>query len=258
MGGLSETPPLPWAVDLATDVGPMWMPANCQVITPAVRDTGVWDPDDGEALRRSLRPGMVVVDVGAHVGYFVLLAARAVGPAGKVIAVEPDPDNFRLLEANVARSPYRTISTVHAAAWDRAGTVRLALSGSNSGDHRVGLDEPERRSVTVPAVTLDELLSEESVDLILLDTQGSERTVLEGARACIARSRPLLQAEFWPDGIRALHGDPAAMVRFYRELGYEIAMLEAEVPRDAPPELLVSLAEAQRGGFCTLLLTSLR
>jgi FkbM family methyltransferase len=191
---------------------------------------------------------MTVIDVGAHAGYFALLAARLVGPRGRVVAIEPEPSNFGLLEANIARAGVANVETVNAAAWHTSGEVELALCDSNSGDHRVGLGG-ERPRLRVPAVAIDDLLGPRAhVDFVLLDTQGSEAAVVAGMRGRLERCRPRLQVEFWPVGIRELGGDPEGVLATYEELGYEIAVLGA---REEP----VAAAAASEGEFVTLLLT---
>jgi FkbM family methyltransferase len=239
----------PGAVSVTSDVGELWLPSHCRIVTPALQQAGTWEPDDGAALAAALKPGMTVVDVGAHVGYFALLAARLVGPDGRVVAIEPDPANFQLLEANVARAGVGNVETVNAAAWHSSGEVELALSETNSGDHRVGLGG-DRRKLRVPAVAVDDVLGPDApVDFVLLDTQGAEAAVVAGMRRSLERWRPRLQVEFWPAGIHELGGDPRAVLGAYEELGYEIAVL------GGAPEGVLAAAEASAGGFVTLLLT---
>jgi FkbM family methyltransferase len=199
---------------------------------------------------------MTAVDIGAHVGYFALLAARRVGSAGRVVAVEAAPDNFALLRANVARSRARQVSVKHAAAWNQPGDLSLRMSPTNTGDHRVFAHDEAGQTVTVPAIRMDDLLRAESrVDFVLLDTQGSERAVLEGMIDTLNRFRPRIQAEFWPHGIRGFGDDPREMIHFYRQLGYGVAVLGSAEAMEGNGDRLVELAEATPGGFCTLVLT---
>src|SRR5262249_53499009 len=100
--------------------------------------------DERELIRHEVRPGMVTVDVGANVGFHTLALARQVGDSGRVYAIEPDPGNFRLLSAAVRRSKLRQVRLCAAAAADRAGSLRLFLSPTNCGDHRVVPSEERR------------------------------------------------------------------------------------------------------------------
>ncbi len=199
---------------------------------------------------------MTVLDVGAHVGWFALQAARLVGPRGKVIAVEADPRNAALLRLNAERLGVANVEVLHAAALEAPGAVELALCATNTGDHRVGLAGEGRPTVAVPGVRLDDVLGGRArVDVVLLDTQGSEQRVLAGLRATIERCRPQVLAEHWPEGIRSLGGDPDAAVAAYRALGYRIAVVGADLPGGATPAEVTALAEREHGGFCTLALS---
>ena len=88
---------------------------------PFVARHGLWEPPETLCLLRMLEPGMHVVDVGAHVGYYSLLCARCVGAQGSVRAFEPEPDNFRLLHANLLLNDVRNVRTQRVA---KAGASR--------------------------------------------------------------------------------------------------------------------------------------
>src|SRR5262249_54011035 len=118
---------LPESTEIDTDVGSLLYPANCQMITPEVAREHRWDPWDAEALKKELRPAMNVLNLGAHIGYFAILSARAVGSAGKVIAIEAEPGNFALLQENARRSKLGNIRVVHAAVSDHPGTLEMSL-----------------------------------------------------------------------------------------------------------------------------------
>ncbi|MFW6079408.1 MAG: FkbM family methyltransferase [Gemmatimonadota bacterium] len=140
-------------------------------------------------LDRLLRPGQTVLDVGANVGYYAILEARRVGPEGHVYAIEPEPHNFRMLNANVRLNGLeRRIETVHAGAADRPGRMRLLVSElsnlhtfrrqSRAGDARRAL---RGESVEVETVTLAGFLrGRRPVDLIRMDIEGFEVEVLTG------------------------------------------------------------------------------
>lgn len=250
---------LPPSVEAETDVGRMRLGLADEVITPALRRDGTWEPEHAEAVRAHLRPGMTVVDVGANIGYTALVAAHAVAPGGRVIAVEPHPDNVALLRHNARANAGEAIEVVAGAAWREAGTVNLAVSAVNAGDHRTEALGSERPTIAVPAVRLDDVVGDATVDLIKLDCQGCEHIVLEGAAGLIARDRPVVLTEFWPIGIRQLGDDPAAVLRGYRALGYIPRVLEDPELGDAPGDGTILAAIEGRpdpvGGFATLVLT---
>lgn len=166
---------------------------------PCLRHHALWEPAETLALLRMLQPGMTVVDVGAHVGYYSVLCAQRVGRAGRVIAFEPEAQNRRLLHANLLLNDCANVA-VHASAVDAAaGSARLFLSDSNRGDHRLQA-VAGRRSVAVDTVSLDAALAGLALDFVKIDTQGAEPRVLHGMAGLIASQRERLgmMLEFAP------------------------------------------------------------
>lgn len=247
---------LPESVEIETDIGALLYPADCLMITPEVAREGRWDPWDAEALKKELRLGMHVLNLGAHIGYFAILAAREVGPEGAVTAIEAAPDNFALLQENVARSGLDNIRVVHAAVSDHPGTLEMSLSPTNTGDHRAYAYEGATATVSVPAVTVDSVLDGgRPVDFVFADIQGTEHVAMRGMSAMVARSHPPMLLEFWPQGIREAGDDPAEVLRTYRGLGYEFDVVGREVGTDADEATLIAAAEPDGpGGFGTLLM----
>ena len=182
-------PPFVLAVECAGD----------RHFAPCLRHHALWEPAETLALLRMLQPGMTVVDVGAHVGYYSVLCAQRVGRAGRVIAFEPEAQNRRLLHANLLLNDCANVA-VHASAIDAAaGSARLFLSDSNRGDHRLQA-VAGRRSVAVDTVSLDAALAGLALDFVKIDTQGAEPRVLHGMAGLIASQRERLgmMLEFAP------------------------------------------------------------
>jgi|HubBroStandDraft_3_1064219.scaffolds.fasta_scaffold10038_4 FkbM family methyltransferase len=142
-------------------------------------------------VRGLLAPGMRVADVGANVGYYLLLIERAVGPAGRVSCFEPDPDNLRELRRNVEANGFANVEVVAAAAGASDGETALrrginaAIAAAGGGD------------VTVPLVRLDSAL-DGPLDFLKIDVEGYEGQVLAGARRILAERQPTLFLEIHP------------------------------------------------------------
>lgn len=162
-----------------------------------------YEPGTTRLFQETIKPGMVVVDIGAHVGYYTLLAAKQVGPTGKVYAFEPEQDNHALLLKNIRMNGYNNVVAARMALSDRAGTSTLYLTGLDSGRHSMyhhGL--PERGSAPVETTTLDSFLASEEwprVDLVKIDVEGAEVAVLDGMTRLMGKSAGLkLIIEFNP------------------------------------------------------------
>ena len=147
-----------------------------------------------ESLHPFVGPGDWVIDVGANAGFFSRRFARWTTDGGRVIAIEPAPDNIARLNANLARWGLGgRVDVIAAAATDIDGEATLALDPGNPADHRLS-DTGE----TVRAVTLDRLVTDYGaprICLVKIDVQGAEPMVLAGARALIARDKPVLVIE---------------------------------------------------------------
>jgi FkbM family methyltransferase len=155
---------------------------------------GAYEPGEVSIFRRLLRPGDVALDVGAHVGFFTLLAAAAVGPNGEVYALEPAPDNYASLEANVKLNGFRHVILKRAAAGKEPGTIEMgvtAAGGSNTGGYT---QDGEGRSFTAQAITLDDYVADrigdKPVRLVKIDVEGVEPLVLEGFRRNLENRPP--------------------------------------------------------------------
>lgn len=148
---------------------------------------GRWESWVEEALRQLVKPGMRVVDGGAHVGYHTLRLASWVGPRGRVEAFEPNPGLLRRLRWSVAVNGYEERVRLHEAALlDRAGEAELGFRHDASGGGALGGDG---QRLAVPTVRLDWALAEGTpVDVVKLDVEGSEAAAWRGASGLVAAS----------------------------------------------------------------------
>jgi FkbM family methyltransferase len=247
---------------VSTDVGVLLLPKNDPVVLPWMRVYGNWEPEESAFLRSAIKPGDTFLDVGAHVGYHTLAGARAVGPTGQVIAVEPSPEILALLRNNLRNNlTGDSADIVHVApvaAWDSDTTLTFTQSvEGNSGDSRVYADDHAATGITVDARRLDSLeaLGGTTVAVVKTDLQGRDHRALRGLRKIIERDRPVIVTEFWPEGIRDLGDDPAIVLGEYADMGYRLSTLPGQP--DLPHDLseTVALADSVEGGFLTLCLT---
>lgn len=152
---------------------------------------GRMEPYTAELFKQALTSGMTVVDVGAFVGYYTLLAARAVGPDGSVYALEPDGRNHDALLKNLAASGLEErVRALAVIAADHDGQLPFHEDGWDPAQSNVSGYRPDARTTTRPARRLDEILASEGhVGLIKIDVEGHELAVLRGLVETIERSR---------------------------------------------------------------------
>jgi FkbM family methyltransferase len=178
------------------------------------------------AIRELVRPGMTCLDVGANVGVYTSLLARLVGPAGRVFAFEPSPENHALL---ARRGLGPNVEAIRAAAGASNGVVMLHQSSAMNVDHRTYPTDEARDPIPVPLVRLDEAVRGADVDFVKMDIQGYELQALRGMAGILAGRRPLAMIlEFWPWGIRMAGDDPGALIRLLGSAGLSVRLLDGQ------------------------------
>ncbi len=171
-------------------------------ISDPIRSGHIFEAHILEVLRTLIARGDTFLDVGANIGWFTVIGSRLVGPDGRVVAVEPESGNVRLLKRNVRLNGCRNVRVFPCAAGATRATGRLDLSGDNQGDHRLDVLTTRGATVSVPVRPLDMLVKSGTVDVAKFDTQGSEAAALRGmTRLLDANPRIRLLLEFWPYGL---------------------------------------------------------
>jgi FkbM family methyltransferase len=251
-----EAEVLPTLQAVESDVGVLLFPTSDLVMRPFIESTGDWDLDESTLFTAHIEQGMTVLDVGANVGYYTLLAAQAVGSDGHVVAVEPDPLNTALLRENIARAGLTNVEIIAAAAWRDSAKLRLRRNPDNAGDSRVGRGRGAGRSVKVDAVALDDVLGVEAVvHAVKIDAQGTDHVAVQGMERLLRRMHPIVFVEFWPEAIRSIGDEPTAVIEYYRSLGFRLTMPGVQANfADWPSQEFVSIAECLPGGFATIVL----
>ena len=192
---------------------------------------GSFEPNEFAFLDRALTPGMTFVDVGANDGYYTLFAARKVGPGGRVIAIEPSSRERAHLRRNLERNSIVNVSVVPAALGAVAVTAELKLAdGLHAGHNTLGdfahSDVVAAGTERVLVETLDSLairLELPRIDVMKIDVEGAEASVIAGARDVIMSMRPLLLLEVDDGALRAQRNSAQSLLATLRdELGYEI------------------------------------
>jgi FkbM family methyltransferase len=208
---------------------------------------GIYEPETSRFLAAHLRPGDTFWDLGANAGYHTLMGARAVGPTGRVIAVEPDPGTCEILREQLELNGIGNCTIVQAAVSDRPGrTVLIRRASDPRGNALQQIDNPAidnkvGDAVEVPCLTVDELSSlYPAPRLIKMDIEGAEVLALPGGRRFLSGGKR-------PERLLvAVHGDAARDFcrGFLRELGYGI---EAAPDLDAHSLLAVNRAVDRAG-----------
>ena len=176
---------------------------------------------------KSLKDNDVFVDVGAHIGLYTCYAARML-KRGKVIAIEPHPEDFNFLLLNIKLNKLRNVIALNLAAW-KEDTELLLYVADNSGGHTLKSTTARRRVCVVRGRRFDDVICElgiSKVSLVKIDVEGAEVEVLEGLRNTLKIHRPKLIVEVWRDNADAVR-------RFLEDLNYSIQKVPGSISKDS-------------------------
>ncbi len=163
----------------------LWVEPN-DLIGRHVFYHGVWEGSTTQHFYEGLRPGDTVLDVGANIGQYTVLAGAKVGPSGKVFAVEPGTTARGILERNIALNGLKNVEIIPFAAWDSDTTLYLNTGkAGNCGSAEVSCERPtgELPATAIPARRLGPLLREAGcarIDILKIDIEGAELPALRG------------------------------------------------------------------------------
>jgi FkbM family methyltransferase len=173
------------------------------------------------------RQGDTIVDIGAGDGLDSFVFSRAVGPQGRVLAVEAHPATFVLLEQTCRLNGLSNVVPVQCAVMDEPGSVTMAEEGSHRDFYTVlGGTNGAARTEEVPAKTLDDLCREheiERIDFLKMNIEGAERLAVQGAEDILERTRFVCVAchDFISEGDPSL-ATKAFIADFLRDYGFEL------------------------------------
>ncbi|WP_237213954.1 FkbM family methyltransferase [Falsiroseomonas oryziterrae] len=237
---------------------PIYLDTRGTDIAPHIMLFGIWEQNYTRLFQRLLRPGDTVLDLGAHLGVYTLLACAAVGPSGRVHAFEPNPRYAALLRRSLAVNGFTGFATAHNVAVGAAeGRTELFFDWEYAGGGYLATDSVPHPTGTEAAacrvVALDDLFADPAVtvDVVKMDIEGTETFALQGMRQLLGRSaRVRVMFEFAP-GILAGHGSSAAeLIGLFSGLGFRFWEIAAD--SSLLPVAAEDLAE-QRDGVVNLL-----
>ncbi|MDD1721230.1 MAG: FkbM family methyltransferase [Euryarchaeota archaeon] len=185
----------------------------------------------------AIKPSDIVIDIGANIGYYTLVAARCVGEGGRVYAFEPDPANFNMLTENINANSFTNVVPIQKAVCATTGTTQLLQKKPSTHslfDHPLA---PTKRSVPVETGALADFLStlsqadQQRISLVKIDAEGAEPLILEGLANFIKRKSTLtiicelIPGFYTPDHpSRHVHA-PAELVSFLQMLGFSVNVI---------------------------------
>jgi FkbM family methyltransferase len=185
------------------------------------------DKDKIKFLKKQIKPGMTVVDIGANIGFYSQLLLKIVGEKGSVHSFEPDKLNFSHLVANTKKHKNSFVNNV--AVSDRSGKIKLYRFALNVEFKTYEVEGESQDFTEIDCVSLDDYFKNgQAVDVIKTDTEGYDYFVVMGMKELIKRSKNLvLITEFWPYMLAKAGVKPAQFIAELREMGFNLTFIDS-------------------------------
>jgi FkbM family methyltransferase len=233
---LSMNTPLRWDAIIGGEIvltvdnipGHFMLPAVSDLARRIIMD-GCYEPEVTKALKQFSNIEGVVVDVGANVGLYASYFAHMCQKAGKVVAIEANPEAYKYLVQNMDRNDLSSkVETVNACIGSERKFVEFAyVAGKPEYSSVAGIVHPaiqasSIQTISIPQIQLDEVVSPKSVSLIFVDVEGAEEYVFRGAEKILRESHPILFFECSDILLGKFGCSSQGLVRYLSSLGYHV------------------------------------
>ena len=214
------------------------------------------EPLNTKIISKMLKKGMTCLDIGGNIGYYVLLERQIVGKEGKIIAIEPLPQNFHYLKKNIQLQNFDNISTFNFACGDKDGKAPFFINKKSNGCKVIadGEKPPNPSLGTLTEVTvkkLDTLVEElnlNSVDFVRMDAEGYELHILRGLKKTLDKFKPIISLELHKRQL-GIEGTKQ-FFKLMKDLDYEV---ESYVPRELDVPLIGTMNDVKKTSIDQLL-----
>jgi len=197
-----------------------------------------------QKLRSFIHTGMTVVDIGANIGYVTMTCAQCVGPSGRVIAFEPAPRAFASLRENLKLNELYWVEAEPLACGDSEGTALLHLATISDEYNSLAVSDRcvHDSSVSCRIVSLDEYAARkrlDHIDVVKIDVEGAEWSVLKGMRRILtSKQPPLFVVEASARNAAPFHYTPADMFTWLADFGYAFHIISEAGAKEYSPQLI--------------------
>jgi FkbM family methyltransferase len=243
---------------ISTQGNKMYVDGRDKAIVPFLLTDGVWEEYVTHLFTKTVKSHHIVMDIGANIGYYSLIAAKQVGMKGRVYSFEPEPNNFKLLRKNAEVNGYTNIVPIQKAVSNKKGKLKLFLNKSNLGAHSISegnVPTHKGGAVEVETISLDDFFEKEvkegHVDFIKIDVEGAEGLVMEGAEKVLKSEKLKMLMEFWPHGLKNTGTDPLKLLEKLQSYGFNIKLIDEknQVVKHAEAEEIIKYCDGTKNGM---------
>lgn len=183
-------------------------------------------------LRNFLKPGMNVMDIGAHVGYYLGPICQSINPSGTCLFIEPYPEHYALLQENAQNSGYKDAILINASVSDTIGSATLFPAKDSGRNSLVRNPVTNEKPINVQATTIDDLCTKydlQKIDLLQIDIEGAETLALQGAKKCLqTKTIRTILCEWHPKQMQIYFNvNPREFLESILDYGYEISCIDS-------------------------------
>lgn len=225
---------------------------------------GLYEQESVRVCKSIIKPGMNVLDVGAHVGYYSRLFSDLVGTEGRIWAFEPDPETYKLLAQNVHLPRYQNIIPVQKAVSDTIGLLEFFVMTSSGAHSLYNVTAQKsydqrfmvREKITVESITIDDFLAGQGnpdIHFIKIDIEGGEPRAFIGMRKTISRAKYLtILVEFNCSALESAGVTPSEFLGQLGGMGFQIkAICSDGALRDISEDVLDLAKKRSINLLCT-------
>jgi len=186
---------------------------------------------------QNLKAGMTMVDIGAHIGYYLGPVCRSIGPNGKAIFIEPLPEHYMLLQKSIAINKFSWANSLNAAISNQSGDV-VFYPAKDSGRNSLAKNAiTDAQPIRVPAISLDQMCSDlglATIDLLQMDIEGAEVLVVRGGSECLNEHRiKTILCEWHPQQLlNDFQTDPLEFLGQIAQHGFDVFRLDPQTGKE--------------------------
>jgi len=219
---------------------------------------GVHEPLETKLVKKEIKEGNVVLNIGAHIGYYTLIFAKLVGEKGEVFAFEPEPTNFSLLQKNVEINGYKNVVLVQKVVSNKSGKAKLYLCKDHTGMHRIEYSNGDRKFIEIETIRLDDYFKDYNgkIDFIKMDIEGAEGGALEGMPLLLEKNKKMkIITEFFPSALKEFGVEPEEFLKLLTKYGFKFFAINEKEKKIKPINIseLLKIYTPEKGNATDLL-----
>jgi FkbM family methyltransferase len=207
-----------------------------------------------ELLKKHIKKGDTVLDIGANIGFYATILSNIVGEKGKIHCFEPDATNFSHLQKTV--SSYKNIIINNKAVGPKTEKIKIYTSKELNVDHRTYKPEEYDEEIEIDAVNIDDYLKSTKVDFIKMDIQGFEMEAMKGMKETLKNNPDIkMISEFWPYGLKKAGSSLRDYFVLLKELNFKIEILRDNKLETLDLETVLEMENFPEENYFNILVT---